>query len=72
MVKKKDLEVIEVLLFMGEKRYRVKIKDTNIVFNVHAENSDEAIEKTLELIQKVGLTEEALAKLRGENRENIG
>lgn len=57
---------------MGEKRYRVKIKDTNIVFNVHAENSDEAIEKTLELIQKVGLTEEALAKLRGENRENIG
>ncbi len=66
MIQKKDLEIVEVLLFMGEKRYRVRIKNTNIVFNVHAEDSNEAIEKTLELIQKVGLTEEALAKLRGE------
>ncbi len=64
MPRPEDLEILEVIILMGEKRYRVRIKDTNIVFNVHADDKDEAIGKTMELIKRVGLTDEVLSKLK--------
>ncbi len=50
-----ELEIIEVT-YMGsktpgsEKRYRVKVKGTNIILNVRAETASEAIEKARRIL----------------------
>jgi len=57
MMKKLDFEVIEEYELLGEKRFRVRIKGTNIVLNVSAENSEDAVEKAKELVEKIRLNE---------------
>lgn len=49
-----DLELIDEYVYMGEKRYRFKIKNTNIVINVRAENPEEGANKAIELLKKIG------------------
>jgi len=56
-MKKLDFEVIEEYELLGEKRFRVRIKGTNIVLNVSAENSEDAVEKAKELVEKIRLNE---------------
>lgn len=52
---KPALEVIEEILVEGGKRYRIRLANTNITFNVSASNPEEAVEKAAELALKLGL-----------------
>jgi len=50
-----ELEIIEVTYMESktpgsEKRYRVRVKGTNIILNVRADTADEAIEKARRII----------------------
>lgn len=47
------------------KRYRFRIKETNIYINVEATSIDEAVTKAHEIIKKMKLNKEILEKLRG-------
>jgi hypothetical protein len=64
MVSRNDLTILEEYNFYGEKRYRVCVKGTNIVINVKANDEKDALTKTLQILEQVGLTEEALSELR--------
>ncbi len=48
-----DLEVIEEYIIEGQRRYRVKLKGTNIIVNVEAQNDEEALQKVAELMVKL-------------------
>ena len=52
------LEVIEEYELLGEKRYRLRIKGTNVIINVHADSSEEAVKKAVRILQEMGLLEE--------------
>ena len=60
---REDFEVIEEYELMGEKRFRVRLRGTNIVFNVSASNRDEAIAKALEMAKNLEI-ERVVEKLR--------
>ncbi len=60
---KQDFEVIEEYELLGEKRFRVRLRKTNIVFNVAASTRDEAVERALELARRLEI-EKVLDKLR--------
>jgi len=62
-VDKQDFEVIEEYELMGEKRFRVRLKQTNLVFNVAASSREEAIEKALNIARSLEI-EKVLDKLR--------
>lgn len=64
LVDKKDLEILERYVFLGQSRYRVRLKETNILFNVNAISDDEALEKALEMARKIGLNKEVLDEIR--------
>ncbi len=64
VVSKKDLVVVEKYFFLGAERYRVSVTGTNIVVNVRAGSEEEAVEKALEILGKIRLTDQALEKLR--------
>ncbi|WP_448578655.1 hypothetical protein [Thermosphaera sp.] len=64
VVSKKDLVVVEKYFFLGTERYRVNVTGTNIVVNVRAGSEEEAVEKALEILGKIRLTDQALEKLR--------
>lgn len=49
-----ELELVDEYVYMGEKRYRFKIKHTNIIINVRAENPEEGADKAIELLKKIG------------------
>ncbi|MEM1623205.1 MAG: hypothetical protein QXZ60_02205 [Sulfolobales archaeon] len=49
-----ELDLIEEYVYWGEKRYRFRIKGTNIVVNVRADSVDEGIEKAIEVLKKIG------------------
>ena len=49
------LEIIEEYELLGERRYRVRVKNTVLVFNVRADNPEEAKSKALELMKKLGI-----------------
>ncbi len=51
------LEVVDVYRYEGypEKRIRLKLVGTNIVFNVVADSVDEAVEKALKVIKHLRL-----------------
>ncbi|MEO3992810.1 MAG: hypothetical protein QN229_00620 [Desulfurococcaceae archaeon TW002] len=53
---KPALEIIEEVLVEGGKRYRIRLVNTNITFNVSANNPEEAVRKAAELVVKLGLT----------------
>ncbi len=48
-----DLEIIEEYIIEGQRRYRVRLKGTNIVVNVEAQNEEEALRKVAELMVKL-------------------
>ncbi len=48
-----DLEIIEEYIIDGQRRYRVRLKGTNIVVNVEAQNDEEALRKVAELMVKL-------------------
>jgi len=64
LVDKTDLEILESYVFLGQSRYRVRLKGTNILFNVNAISDDEALEKALEMARKIGLNKEVLDEIR--------
>ncbi len=51
----KVLEVIEEYIIEGKKRFRVRVKGTNIVFNVSANSPNEAASRAAELALKLGI-----------------
>ncbi len=64
MLSRDDFEVIEEYELLGEKRFRVRLKGTNIVFNVSASSKDEAVERALELARRLEV-DKVIDKLRG-------
>ncbi len=52
---KPALEVVEEVLVEGGRRYRIRLVNTNITFNVSASSPEEAVEKAAELALKLGL-----------------
>ncbi len=64
-----DLVIIEKYVFLGQQRYRVQVKGTNIVFNVVASSDEEAIEKTIKLASKTGLSREVIELIRERLRQ---
>jgi len=71
LVDKKDLEILERYTFLGQSRYRIRLKRTNIVFNVNAVNDEEAIEKSLDMIKRIGLNDEVISKIRSRFAEKL-
>ncbi len=63
MISKDDFEVIEEYELMGEKRFRLRLRGTNIVFNVAAEDREKAVEKALELARRLEI-EKVIDKIR--------
>ncbi|GEM_PF-517833 len=63
LVDRKDLEILERYTFLGQSRYRVRLRRTNIVFNINAINDEEAIEKALDMIKKIGLNDDVIDKI---------
>ncbi len=49
-IDKYELEVVESYKMLGEPRFRVKVKGTNIVINVHASSEEEALKKAREIL----------------------
>lgn len=64
MVSKSDLKIIEVYELVGEVRYRICVKGTNILVNVSATNEEDAFEKAISILTQAGLDDESLEKLR--------
>ncbi len=64
MLTRDDFEVIEEYELLGEKRFRVRLKGTNIVFNVSASSKEEAVERALELARRLEV-DKVVDKLRG-------
>ena len=51
-----ELELIEEYIINNERRFRVRIKGTNIILNVSAETLEEAAKKALDIINKLGIS----------------
>jgi len=62
-----ELELIEEYELLGEKRFRFRIKGTNIVINVGASKLEEAREKAIKIIEDMQLNE-FLERIRGASR----
>ena len=60
----RDLVIIEKYVFLGQQRYRVQVRGTNIVFNITATSDEEALEKAVNLARKTGLTKQVIEKIR--------
>ena len=54
-MKSMELELIEEYTYAGQRRFRFKVKNTNIILNVAAENLDEGVKKAVELLNKLRL-----------------
>jgi len=50
-----EFEVVEEYSLLGEPRYRVKVKGTNVVINVKAHSKEEAIAKARRIAETVSL-----------------
>ena len=59
-----ELELIEEYELLGERRFRFRIKGTNIVINVGASKLEEAKEKAIKIIEDMHLIE-FLEKIKG-------
>lgn len=64
MTGKRDLLLIEKYGMLGETRYRVRVKETNIVLNVKASSEEEAYDKALRMIENLRLSDEVIKRLR--------
>lgn len=63
MIGREDFELIEEYELMGEKRFRLRLRGTNIVFNVAASSREEAVERALELAKRMEI-DKVVDKLR--------
>jgi len=64
LLTKEDFRIIEKYLFLNQTRFRVQVRGTNIVFNIQADNEDEALEKAVDLARKAGLSREIIDKIK--------
>lgn len=64
MVSRNDLKVVEKYDLLGEIRYRICVKGTNIFVNVSGYSDEEVINKALDILAKAGLNDESLQKIR--------
>jgi len=48
-----NLEIIEEYIIEGQRRYKIRLKGTNIIVNVEAQNDEEALRKVAELMVKL-------------------
>ncbi|MCX8184921.1 MAG: hypothetical protein RMI56_00090 [Sulfolobales archaeon] len=49
-----ELDLIEEYVYRGESRFRFKVRGTNLIVNVRAGDVNEAIEKAIEVLKRVG------------------
>lgn len=49
-----ELDLLEEYVYAGERRYRFRVRGTNIVVNVRADSIEEGIERAVEVLRKVG------------------
>ena len=61
-----EFEVVETYVLDGQRRYRLRVKGTNIVVNVAADTVEEAGEKAVKLLEKAKILE-ALRRRSGES-----
>ena len=47
-----ELEVTEEYSVLGQKRYVIRIRGSNVSFNIEADNPGEALEKVLKILKK--------------------
>jgi len=52
-----EFEILEEYVENGRRRFRVRVRDTLIVFNVEASNVEEAMEKAKALATKMNIQE---------------
>ena len=48
-----ELEVVEEYVLLGERRFRVRVKGTNLYVNVAASSREEALSKALSMLEKL-------------------
>lgn len=48
-----DFEVVEEYIQHGVRRFRVRYRKSNLIFNVRADNVDEALDKARRMAEKV-------------------
>ncbi len=53
-----ELDLLEEYVYAGEKRYRFKVRGTNIVVNVRADSVEEGVERAIEVLRKIGYLSE--------------
>jgi len=54
-----ELEIVEEYEIEGRKRFRIRVKGTNIILNVTASSPNEAAEKAAEIANNLGLIRKA-------------
>ena len=59
-----ELEVVEEYVLLGERRFRIRVKGTNIYVNVAASSREEALSKALSMLEKLR-ADRVLKGLRG-------
>jgi len=52
-----ELELIEEYVYAGERRFRFRIKGTNIILNVEAEDVESGLKKAVDMIRKLKIIE---------------
>ncbi|MET1102270.1 MAG: hypothetical protein ABWW69_07340 [Pyrodictiaceae archaeon] len=56
------LELVESYELLGEKRYRFKVKGLNVIINVSADNTTDALKKAYKILKELELDKRALSK----------
>ncbi|MEM4718415.1 MAG: hypothetical protein QXE81_06660 [Desulfurococcaceae archaeon] len=70
MVSRNDLKVVEKYDLLGDMRYRICVKGTNIIVNVSGYSDEEAINKALDILLKAGLNDDSLERIRNMSSSN--
>jgi hypothetical protein len=69
-VSKSDLVLVEKYVFLGKTRYRIALSGTNIVFNVEASSDEEAYNKVLEIVRRMGIDRSLLESIRAKVKKS--
>ncbi|MGC9012152.1 hypothetical protein [Thermogladius sp.] len=67
---KSDLVLVEKYVFLGKTRYRIALSGTNIVFNVEASSDEEAYNKVLEIVRRMGIDRSLLESIRAKVKKS--
>lgn len=49
-----ELDLVEEYVYRGENRFRFRVRGTNLIVNVRADDINEGIEKAIEILKKIG------------------